>query len=387
MLFTIFYTYIGYGIVIFTLVKVKRIFGKNKTDNSNYFEPEVTLVVPAYNEEDFIDEKVKNSLELDYPKNKLKIIFIADGSNDGTVDKLNMYNEITVLYDDIRAGKSAAENRAMKFVKTPFVIFCDANTYLNKNAVKEIVKHYKDDNIGGVSGEKRIYTKNTEMASGSEGLYWKYESFLKKMDSEFYTIVGAAGELVSFRCSLVEDLENDTILDDFIQSMRIVEKKYRFVYEPNAYAMETPSESVKEELKRKVRIAAGGWQAMFRLKSILNPLTQPVVFFQYVSHRVLRWSVTPVLLILAFFQNITLLNSDSNIFTYTMIAQLTFYTLAILGWYLENKQIKIKAFFVPYYFTMMNYAVIAGFIRFVKGSQKSAWERSKRASGVKNMVG
>jgi len=381
MLFTVFYTYLGYGILMFIIIKIRRLLGLGKSKISGKFEPKVTLVVPAYNEEDFIEEKVKNSLELDYPKDKLEIIFITDGSSDGTVDKLKKLEGITLLHDDRRAGKSAAENRAMQFVKSPFVVFCDANTYLNKEAIRELVKHYENPKVGGVSGEKRIYSKDSESASGAgEGIYWKYESTLKKFDSELHTIVGAAGELVSFRSELVQDLEEDTILDDFIQSMRIVDQGYRFIYEPNAYAMETPSDSVEEELKRKIRIAAGGWQAMSRLKRILNPFNQPIVFFEYVSHRVLRWSITPVFLILMIIANIALLQNDNIIYMLLIVGQAVFYASAMLGWYLENKKIRMKILFVPYYFFIMNYAVLAGLGRFIKGSQKATWERAKRAT-------
>ena len=211
------------------------------------YEPAVTLVVPCFNEEDFIREKVENCFQLNYPKEKLKLLFITDGSSDGTVEILKSYEGILLLHEDRRAGKAAAENRAMKFVETPIVVFCDANTMLNKDAIRNLARHYQFDEVGGVSGEKRVMpAKGAELSGAGEGLYWKYESTLKKWDSELLTIVGAAGELVSFRTALCEDLEEDSILDDFMQSMRIAAKGYRFLYEPEAYAMESPSANVKE---------------------------------------------------------------------------------------------------------------------------------------------
>lgn len=376
----VFYTYLGYGILLYFIIKLKRIFfGKPKPYSKDY-EPEVTLVIPAYNEEDYILKKAQNSLELDYPSNKLRILFITDGSNDQTYELLKGFDGVEVTHEDRRGGKSAAENRAMTMVKTPIVVFCDANTMLNKECIKELVKFYQDPKVGGVSGEKRVMSQESDSASAAgEGIYWKYESTLKKWDSELYTIVGAAGELVSFRTELVEDLEEDTILDDFMQSLRICKKGYRFMYEPNAYAMETASDNVKEELKRKVRIAAGGWQSMSRLMALLNPFNNFVLTFQYVSHRVLRWSISAFALPVILLLNV-ILAFESDIYRVILIAQIVFYAMAMLGWSLENRKIRVKILFIPYYFFIMNYAVFAGFFRWLKGSQKATWERARRAS-------
>ncbi|PMB20207.1 glycosyl transferase [Fischerella thermalis CCMEE 5319] len=367
--------------ILFILLRIKRLFSKKTTPERNeVFEPTVTLVVPAYNEEDFILKKVENCLQLDYPKDKFEIIFITDGSTDRTKELLEKDGRVKVLHEDRRAGKAAAENRAMRFVKSDIVVFCDANTLLNKNAIRELVKHYKDPEVGAVSGEKRIMNQEAEGASAAgEGLYWKYESTLKKMDSEMRTVVGAAGELISFRTDLVEDLEEDTILDDFMQSMRIALKGYRVIYEPEAYAMETASADVKEELKRKVRICAGGWQSMSRLLPAFNVFRHPLLTFLYTSHRVLRWSIAAFVLPIIFILNIFLANRG-GVYVFLLIAQIIFYVLALLGWYLQSKKMKVKLLFVPFYFTLMNYAVFAGFFRWLRGTQKATWERARRAT-------
>jgi len=377
-LLLVFYTYLGYGILLFFLVKIKKLFVKQRSFDPN-FQPPVTLVIPAFNEEGFILEKVKNSLELDYPQDKLRILFVTDGSNDKTYQLLEAAEGVEVSHEDRRAGKAAAENRAMTLIDTPIVVFCDANTYLNRDCIKNLVRHYDDPQVGAVSGEKRVMTSGADTASAAgEGLYWKYESALKKWDSELYTIVGAAGELISFRSNLVQDLEEDTILDDFMQTMRICQQGFRVVYEPESYAAETASDNVTEELKRKVRIAAGGWQSMRRLWTILIPYPQPLLSFQYISHRVLRWSISAFVLPLTFVLNIFLF-SQSWLYEYLLYAQVLFYITAFLGWFLENRAIRVKLLFVPYYFLMMNYAVFAGFARWLKGSQKATWERAKRA--------
>ncbi|MFC4873269.1 glycosyltransferase family 2 protein [Negadavirga shengliensis] len=373
----IFYAFLGYGLLLYLLVVLKKLSRTGKPVSDGFF-PEVSLVVPCYNEADVLKNKVLNCLQLDYDSKLLKIYFITDGSTDGFREILEGYPQVTLMHEDRRAGKTAAENRAMRFVTTPFVIFTDANTLLNPGALKNIIRHFKDKTVGCVAGEKRVLSDVSDTASASgEGLYWKYESFLKRLDSELYSAVGAAGELVAFRSSLYEELPEDTVLDDFMQSMLIASKGYKIVYEPEAYAMESASSSVKEELKRKVRISAGGWQSMKRLWFKITPWNQPVLYFQYLSHRVLRWTVTPFLLILIFFLNL-LLWEAGLIYQVVMVGQVLFYLAALAGYIMENKQVRLKILFVPYYFCMMNYAVLAGLFRFLKGNQKGVWEKAKR---------
>lgn len=376
---TIFYAYVGYGILLWLIVKLKRVLNPKKVNFKEGFEPEVAFIVPCYNESSIIEEKLKNCLSLDYPKDKLMIIFITDGSNDGTPQMVEQFPEVTLLHENQRRGKAAAENRVMKYVEAPIVIFSDANTMLPVNAVKELIKYYADPTVGAVSGEKRVVSSTEASASSAgEGLYWKYESFLKRFDAELLTIVGAAGELFSFRKELFTPLEEDTILDDFILSLRIAGKGFRVLYEPKAYAMETASVSVKEEMKRKVRICAGGWQSMERLAYLLNPFNHFTLTFQYISHRVLRWSIAPLFLFLLIPINLYLLTSGKEIYFLTAVGQTLFYILALLGYYFENKKIRYKLLFVPYYFFIMNLSVILGFIRYLKGSQSAAWERAQR---------
>jgi len=197
-----------------------------------------------------------------------------------------------------RSGKIGAMNRGMKFVKTPIVVFCDANTMLGRESVRRIVNLFSDPKVGCVSGEKRIFGKEKDAAAGAgEGLYWKYESKLKKWDAELYSVVGAAGELFAIRTELFEEVERDTLLDDFIISLRVAQKGYTIQYDPEAYAIETASSNVKEELKRKIRISAGGIQSVIRLGSLLNIFKYGTLSFQYISHRVLRWTLAPLSLL------------------------------------------------------------------------------------------
>ena len=385
-LFIIFYAYFGYGILLFFLVKLKRVFrlGKVYEKNKDY-EPEVTLFVAAYNEKDYIDAKVKNSYSLEYPGEKVKQVWVTDGSDDGTPELLKKYEGIDVYHKVERAGKIAAMNRGMGFVKTPIVIFSDGNTLLGKESIRRIVNLFKNPKVGCVSGEKRIFQKDKDTAAGTEGVYWKYESALKKLDAELYSVVGAAGELFAIRTELYQHVERDTLLDDFIVSLRVAKRGYTIQYDPEAYAIETASANVKEELKRKIRIAAGGIQSIVRLKELLNIFKYGILSFQYISHRVLRWTLAPLGLLVILVLNAIIAASAgivnfSNIYVWIFWGQILFYIAALLGWYFENRKIKIKILFIPYYFFIMNLAVYLGFIRYIKGSQSVKWERAKRGS-------
>jgi biofilm PGA synthesis N-glycosyltransferase PgaC len=377
-LLVVVYAFLGYGILLYLLVVVKRQSGKKARGLSHHYAPAVSLVIPCYNEAHILREKILNCMQLDYPDGLLKTYFITDGSTDSFREVLKDYQDIILLHENKRGGKTAAENRAMQFIDTPIVVFSDANTMLNREAIRNIVRHFEDETVGCVSGEKRVMVEEKDSASAAgEGIYWKYESFLKRLDSEFHSAVGAAGELVAFRTNLYEVLPEDTILDDFMQSMLIASKGYKIVYEPDAYAMETGSASMKEEMKRKIRISAGGWQSIKRLWGKVSPAKDFNLYFQYISHRVLRWTVTPFLLILIFLLNILLWNTH-GIYQLLMIGQVAFYLAALVGYFLENRSIRLKLLFVPFYFCMMNYAVILGLIRFLNNRQQGVWEKAVR---------
>lgn len=373
------YTYAGYGILLWVLTKLGRKF----PTSSNYPEselPEVTHIVAAYNEEQCIEQKICNTLTMDYPPDKLRFVVVTDGSTDSTPDIVKRFPSVRLFHSPERKGKIHAVNRVMKMIETPIVIFSDANTLLNRQAFKNIVRHYRDSTVGGVAGEKRIFKKDSDDASGAgEGLYWKYESFLKKKDAELYSIVGAAGELFSVRTELFEEPPANVVIEDFYISLKIASKGYRFAYEPDAYATETASASVKEEWKRKVRICAGGFQAMGKLSFLLNPFRYGVLAFQYISHRVLRWTFAPLFLPLIFIANLILALHGPGFYLVLFVLQCLFYIVALLGHLMQNKKVRIKGFFVPYYFAVMNLSVYAGFARFLKGRQSVVWEKAKRA--------
>ncbi|WP_432712498.1 glycosyltransferase family 2 protein [Pedobacter sp.] len=379
-LFLIFYTFFGYGILLLILVKLKRIFYPAQRKQYAFEElPTCTLVVAAYNEEDFLTDKIANTLALRYPADRLSFVFVTDGSTDASPEIVSRYPQIKLLHSPARKGKIAAVHRAIEEITTDLIVFTDANTFLNEDALVNLCRHYADEKVGAIAGEKRVMVEENADATAGEGFYWKYESKLKAWDSELYSVVGAAGELFSIRRRLYEPVPVNSVLDDFMISMRIAEKGFVIVYEPDAYALESSSANITEELKRKIRIAAGGIQSVIWLKSLLFPLKYPVLSFQYISHRVLRWTITPFLMILVFVLNIVFVCLElSNLYLVLLTAQIVFYLSAYLGKVMESKKLRVKVLFIPYYFCVMNYAVMAGLLRFFFGGQSVIWEKAIR---------
>ncbi len=375
------YTYIGYGLLLYLLVKIKE---KRHPVQPLYLQkptPTATLLIAAYNEEDIVDLKMENCNRLNYPKGKLNIVWVTDGSTDNTNLKLAEYPEITVLHLPERKGKTAALNRGMQYIHTPFTVFTDANTMLNQEAIREILTPFSDPAVGCVAGEKRIVVEDKDnAAAGGEGFYWRYESKLKSWDSRLYSTVGAAGELFAIRTSLFKTMPEDTLLDDFVLSMSIASQGYKIAYRDAAYAIESASADIGNEQKRKVRIAAGGLQAIWRLLPLLNIFRHGILSFQYISHRVLRWSITPVLLFLLFPLNILLvsLKPEQTGYMILLVLQSLFYLMAIGGSILQRRHIKVKILFIPYYFVFMNLNVIKAFFYLQKHKGTGAWEKAKR---------
>ena len=377
------YTYVGYGVLLYFLVRIKRLFAgqsaQSAVDEENL--PEVTFLVCAYNEQDTVEMKIKNSRDLDYPKEKLHLVWVTDGSNDKTNELLAHYDDVEVMFEPQRRGKTAALNRGLALVKTSIVIMTDANTFVNKGAVREVVRLMSDPKVGCVAGEKRVLAKTEgEIAAEGEGLYWKYESALKRLDSELYSAMGAAGEFCAVRKELCKPMPNNTLLDDFIMSMLIVKQGYRIAYTSDAYAMEFGSASLEEEAKRKRRIAAGGLQSIWWLKDMMLPWKNAVVAFQLTSHRFLRWSITPVALMALIPLNVALIfTNGGTLYNIIWYLQILFYAAAYLGYAMASKGKKNKLLYIIYYFLFMNINVFRGMIYLMRNGNTGAWEKVKRS--------
>ena len=383
-LLLVFYTYLGYGMVLYALLRLKELLHGRRAepqlpaDESQL--PDVTLMVCAWNEEAVVEEKMANTLALQYPREHLCVMWVTDGSTDRTNELLARYPEVTLVYSPERRGKAAAMQHGLRENHAPLVVFTDANTMLGSGSLLEIVRQFMRPEVGCVSGEKRVAAKGDgQVAAQGEGLYWRYESTLKRWDSRFYSAMGAAGELFAVRMSDYVEAPSNALLDDFMISMLIVKQGKRIAYTPDAYALEYGSANMAEEGKRKRRIAAGGLQSIWWLRSLMNPFRHPVVAFQFVSHRVLRWSITPIALLALIPLNVVLVWLKAGIiYNVVWVLQILFYLAAFVGYMLAKRGKNSKLFYVPYYFLFMNLNVFEGVSYLRSHRHSGTWERAKR---------
>lgn len=376
----ILYNYFGYPLILAFLLGLKNIFVKRKIQEWDEW-PEVTLLIPAYNELDYIEDKLANTQKIDYPKEKLKVVWVTDGSNDGTPERLKKETNITVWHQDQRSGKIGAVNRVMPLITSKFVVFCDANSMLSTNAVKEIIKPFHNSKVGCVAGVKSIVSEKQEKAVGKgEGMYWNYESLIKKLESEIGSTVGAAGELFALRTKLFKVIPSDSVIEDFVIALSVIRQSYKTKYAHKAISEEKASLNVKEELKRKIRIAFGSIQTFVRNLDILNFFKYGFFSFEYFSHKVLRWTIVPFAIFALLPVNIYICAGKQHpaLFDILLTGQGFFYFLALLGGVLKNKKISFSVLFLPFYLLVMNYAILRGYMRFFFSGQSVSWEKAKR---------
>ncbi|MBO9540694.1 glycosyltransferase family 2 protein [bacterium] len=366
-----FYAYVGYGLIIWLISRLVRDPSRLSADL-----PSVSVVIAAYNEASIIAARIHNALALDYPTDRLEVLIVTDGCTDGTEDVVLAVEDprVRLLHRMERSGKVNALNAAIPQAHGEIVVGSDANCFFEADCLRLLVRHFGDPRVAMVAGEKRIHQGAGTVSLG-EGLYWRYESWLKRLDSKVSTALGATGEVFALRKACFEPLPTNAIIEDFILSMRLVMAGRRVAYEPAATASEDASASFADEFKRKVRIVAGGWQSVVRLWPLLTP-RYGLVAFQYVSHRVLRWMVVPFALPLALIANGVL--AWHGQWRWLFALQLVFYGLALVGYFLQRRGIRWMIAYVPFYFTFLNVAALAGAWRYVRGRQPVTWEKAQR---------
>ncbi|MDB5100308.1 MAG: glycosyl transferase family 2 [Cyanobacteria bacterium RYN_339] len=369
------YTYVGYPVVAWALA---RVLGRPNATGPGL--PMVTLLIAAHNEEDVIAAKIENSLALDYPADRLEIMVVADGCSDRTCEVVSRYVHLGVrlVVQEPRAGKVAALNRGVPMAQGEVVVGSDANAMYRPDALRRLVRHFEDPEVGMAAGEKRVLGAGN--AAKGEGLYWRYEHFLKQQDSLLSSAMGATGEIFAIRKALWKPVPGDSIIEDFVISMGVVQGGHRVIFDPSAVSEEQASPDLREEFKRKVRITAGGWQSVVRLWPLLSP-TYGRVAFQYVSHRVLRWVVVPLLLPLLLVLN-AVMAVDSRHYLALMGLHLAFYAAAFAGYAMQAQGRRPRATYVPFYFAYLNVAALCGGWRYLRNAQPVTWEKVRRAEAT-----
>jgi cellulose synthase/poly-beta-1,6-N-acetylglucosamine synthase-like glycosyltransferase len=338
----------------------------------------VTLVVAAFDEESCIREKVANSLALDYPPDRLEIVIGCDGCTDRTAAVAREAGGMRVQVVELapRSGKASVLARLVPAATGEIVVLTDANVMLDPGAVLALVRRFREPTVGAVVGRLRL--QNPTNGEFEEGLYWKYETFLKYLEGKRGCVLGANGGLYAIRRILFGPLAADTITDDFVIPIRIAVRGWRVPFEPAAIAYEETTEDARKEFGRRSRIGAGNWQALARVPDVLDPRTG-FVFFAFVSHKLLRWA-TPFLLAFTLLASVTLA-AEPGAWGYRVMAvgQLGFYALAFAGRLGAAGPLRRAASFA-HYFVSMNVALAVGFWRFVRGTQRPTWQRTARAS-------
>lgn len=367
-LIILFYIYLGYPILLIFLS-----FIRNKPVRKDNIEPSISIIIPAYNEEAVIEAKIKNVLSLDYPKEKLEIIVASDGSTDRTTNIAKAYlAEGIKLFDfALRRGKPAMLNETVPKAKGEIILFSDASSILDKNTIRKLVRSFNDPSVGSVCGDYKFGYSDLSLRGRGEGLFVKYELFIKKKEAQIGSVLGLHGAIYAIRKELYPNLEVDAINDDYIIPAKIVEKGFRSVFEEEAVAYEIQNLTVEGEFRRRIRTAAGNWQQLNQLKSLFNPL-RGMIFIEFFSHKILR-ALTPMLLIIVFICNNFI---KGGIYKSLFISQILFYTVALMGYMLEKRKVYLKLFYAPFYFCMSNVAAAVGFIKFLVGTQGVKWQRS-----------
>jgi biofilm PGA synthesis N-glycosyltransferase PgaC len=363
------YTYVGYPVLLLAL---RRLVGRQPAAVASV--PSVTMIIPAYNEAAVMAAKVRNALDTRYPPDRLEVMVVSDGSSDDT-DRLAVEaggERMRLLRSPERRGKAHAMNLGAATATGSILLFTDANVFFDPDAVGRLVGHFEDPGVGAVVGRVTLRPEGSHEAAG-EGLYMRYERGLHQLESDVSSMVTVDGAMFAVRRSLYTPLARDTVVDDFVTVMRIVELGYRIRYAPDAKGWERAAATVRDELKRKVRIIAGGWQALAQMRSLLNPLRHPAIALQLISHKVLRWLI-PLCLIAAAGSTLALLQSP--FYRFALGVQTLFYALALASLLVPRLRSRRICYF-PYYLCAMNLAALLGLVRFLLRSQSVLWERGR----------
>jgi cellulose synthase/poly-beta-1,6-N-acetylglucosamine synthase-like glycosyltransferase len=363
----IMYIYLGYPFIITFLAKYFK-----KAVNKGHITPSVTLLIAAYNEDKIIAQKLDNCLSIDYPKDKLEIIVVSDGSDDRTNEIVEGYKDKGIRLHPLfpRRGKTSALNKTLPIAKGEIIVFSDANVMYKPDSLKCFVRNFSDDSVGVVTGDVKML--NEDISFGKlESLYYDYERFIQSRESDFFSCIGVDGAMYAVRRDLFSAPSDGIILDDFVISMNIARKGYRIIYEPESVSAERSSPNLRQDFVRKVRIAAGGFQAL-KQREGLPRLIQGKLLFCYLSHKLLRW-LSPFFLIGLFTSNFILLGSP--LYHVTGLMQLLFYFLAFMGLCFRTKT---NVFYIPFYFCVVNAAQLLGFFKALTNRQTVIWEKADR---------
>lgn len=388
------YTYFLYPLLLLVLTRYRSTKNTNAANTSHPREevpprldteanlPAVTMVISAFNEKDILPDKIRNCQAIDYPPDKLTFLIGSDGSTDGTAQRLHSIedDQFQVVVSRTRRGKVQMLNRLMKQVAGDLVVFSDANTMYQRDAIRELVKKFQHPSVGAVIGKLELSVPTHETnACQTEGLYWRYENRLKQMESALGAVPTINGGMFAIRRKLYEELPAQAVTEDQVLGMKIMARRYRCIFAPNACGRETVS-TWQGELRRRIRISAGNFQSLFLVPAILDPRLG-WVSFAFVSHKLLRWLV-PFFLVGMLWANLML--AGQLFYGSTLLLQGLFYISGLLGAILPKlggvvaKLTVFRVLAIPKYFLLMNFAILLGCVRFLFRRQQVTWAKTQR---------
>ena len=361
------HVYVGYPALLWLIARL----GGARPVRHAELEPAVTLVISAYNEERVIAEKIVDALALDYPPAKLQIMVVSDASSDRTDEITASYavRGVELLRMSERGGKTLGLNAAVERARGEIVVFSDANAMYQRDAIRNLVRNFADPEVGAVVGESG--SADAQAASEhNEGLYWKYEIAIKRLESQVRSVVGGDGAIYAVRRSLYVPMRADA-LSDFVNPLQVVRAGHRCIYEPEARSYERAGDSFDKEFRRKVRIVNRAWRATMSMRELLNPLRFGFFAFELLSHKFLRWLIAPLLVALLLLS--ALLADRSPLYAVALGAQLLFYLLAIAGHLLRKRRSIPRLLTIPYFFCLVNVASAVGIIQAYRGHAYTTW--------------
>lgn len=382
------YTYAGYPLLLWALARFKRQPGPFEPAT-----PPVTLLIAAFNEERVIAQKIENSLALDYPRNQLQILVADDGSDDNTRHIIQRYaaQGVELSYNPPRRGKIGAINRAMAQARGKIVVFSDATNIYQPNVLRELIAPFADPTVGAVTGARSIVAGDGALGE-SEGLYWKYESFIQQQETRLGSCTAAAGDILAVRRTLFEPPPDNVVIDDFYMIMRLIKRGYRIYHAPDARTSERVSLTAQHEVERRARMIAGRYQAISMAGSLL-PFNRPLIVWQVVSHKFMR-PLVPLAMIGALIMNGwavafppaaggSALLRLAPPFNWVMLGlQALFYVLAGVGNLVERRSGIGRALYLPAFLVNSNFAALIGLFRFLTKGQSTLWSRAPRRNDL-----
>lgn len=370
----VFYVYFVYPLLLIVLSGfVKRPVKKGD------IEPSLSMIIAAYNEEECIRQKLENSLTLDYPKDKLEIIVASDGSADRTNEIAKQFKNqgVKLVCHSLHRGKASIQNDAVKKAQGEIIVFSDATGIYNKNCLREIVANFTDRSVGSVAGALYDINLKSGTVSKTNNIYWNYETFLRKKESDVGVLTMASGSIYAIRHALFKSLDR-CVSDDFVLPMEVVKKGYRNVFEQKAISFEKIQCEISSKFRQKLRILVLDLNGLFLNRNLLNPFKFPLISVALISHKLLRWCV-PFFLLGIFLYNIFLL--DIIIYQILFISQLFFCAIAIMGYFFILKGSKGKILFIPFYFCLLNIAALIAWAKFLCGIRIANWETERQVNG------